>query len=268
MLDLFRWNETQIFTFFFVLVRVTSLVFFLPIFGDKTIPSVVKVMFGLSFSTVVFGVAWAQGVHVDPAVMESTSKTVWAVASDLGFGMMVGFVARWIFDAVQFAGHFAGTSMGFSMASVLDPHNDTQTIALAELQYIMSALLFLSMDGHHIYLTAILGSLKLVPLAGVNMLANGDAVVHYLIQMTSEVLVLGLKLAAPVMVVLLLINLTFGILARAVPQMNVLAVSFSVNIVIGLFIALVSFPGFANMVSSTFDSYTPELFRFMRLFHG
>lgn len=268
MLDLFRWNETQIFSFFFVLVRVSSMLLFLPIFGDRSIPPSVKILFGLAFSCVAYPIAMARGIQVDMSVLDSTMKTAWAVMSELGFGMMVGFVGRWIFDAVQFAGHFASTSMGFSMASVLDPHTETQTMAYAELQYVMAALLFLGLDGHHIYLAATLDSFKIVPLGGANLLANGDSVAQYMISMSAEVIMLGIKLSAPVLVVLLLINMTFGILARAVPQMNVLAVSFSVNIVIGLFVALVSFPGFVNMVTSAFDAYTPELTRFMRLFRG
>ena len=266
--SLFNWNELQIYTFFFVLVRVTSLLAFLPIFGDRTIPGTVKILFGLSFAFVVYPVAWSRGVRVDMAVLESTSRTVWAIFSDMAFGMMVGFVARWIFDAAQFAGHFAGTTMGFSMGSILDPNAETQTVALSHLQYLLTALLFLSLDGHHIYLSVILESLRLVPLAGVKLFTNSQSIVTYMIDMSAEVIVLGLKLCAPVVVVILLINLTFGILARAVPQMNILAVSFSVNIVIGLFVVLVSMPSFINMVGSAFDSYTPEIFRFMRLFGG
>jgi flagellar biosynthetic protein FliR len=262
------WSESQVIAFFFVLARVTSLLLFLPIFGDKVIPPTIKILFGLSFAVVAFPIAWAQGAHVDPSVLESTWKTAWALMSDIGFGMMVGFVARWIFDAVQTAGHFAGTAMGYSMASVLDPHTETQTIAMAELHYIIIALLFLALGGHHFYLEIILDSFRIVPLAKVNLLAQGDGVIQYLISMSAEVLTLGLKLAAPVMVVSLLINLVFGVLARAVPQMNTMAVSFTVNLVVGLIVALVSLPGFVNMVSGAFDSYTPELTRFMRLFRG
>lgn len=267
-MNIFQWNELQIYSFFFVLVRVTSLLVFLPIFGDRTIPPLVKIFFGVTLSSVVFPFVYAAGHRIDLAVIESDSKAVWAVCCEVGFGMMVGFVARWIFDAAQFAGHFAGTAMGFSMASVLDPHTETQNTSMSEMQYILAAMLFLAMNGHHIYLQAILESFKLVHIGGVNLLANGDSVIQYLIQMTAEVLALGLKLSAPVVVVLLLLNLTFGIVARTVPQLNVFVVSFTINIIVGLLAALISAPGFTNMIASAFDAYTPELFKFMRLFHG
>lgn len=271
MPNIFQWNEAQIYSFFFTLVRVTSLMVFLPIFGDRVVPNTVKVLFGLAFAFIAFPLIWAQGGQygrVDPAIVASTSKTLWALVCDMGFGMMIGLAARWVFDAVQFAGHFAGTTVGFSIATVLDPHSESQTIALSELQYMLAVLLFLSMDGHHIYLSSILASFKVVPLGGADLLANGDGVVQYLIHMTGEVLILGFKLSAPVVVVVLIVNLTFGMLARAVPQMNVMAVSFTANIVVGLFVVLVSLPGFVNMVGGALDAYAPELVRFMRLFHG
>lgn len=247
---------------------MTSLIIFLPIFGDKIIPQTVKILFGLSFSIIAYPMLMAEGSSLHPEIMSSIAKTIWALCCELGFGMMLGFVARWIFDAVQFAGHFAGTSIGFSMASVLDPHSETQTIAFAELQYVLVALLFLSLDGHHIYLATILQSFKVVAIGGANLLANGDSIVQYLIHMSAEVITLGLKLSAPVMVVVLLLNASFGIMTRAVPQMNVMTVSFAANILVGLGVAIVTLPGFVNMVGAAFDSYTPELIKFMRLFNG
>ncbi len=244
------------------------MIFFLPIFGDRAVPSTVKILFGLSFSIVAYPMLRGGGLLVSEEVMSSTSKTAWAVCCEIMFGTMVAFVARWIFDAVQFAGHFIGTSIGYSMASVLDPHTETQTIALAELQYILIALLFLSLNGHHIYLASILQSFRIVPLGGANLLAHGDSVVQYLIHMTAEVISLGLKLSAPVLVVSLIINLTFGVLSRAVPQMNVMAVSFTANILVGLIVVIVSLPGFINMVGGAFDIYGSELVRFMSLFSG
>ncbi|MEW6056951.1 MAG: flagellar biosynthetic protein FliR [Bdellovibrionota bacterium] len=267
-MNFLRWNEIQVLTFFFVLVRVSSMLAFLPLLGDRTIPANIKILFGLALSFVVFPLLWSGGVRVDYKVFNSTSQTIWVITSEVSFGILVGFVSRWIFDAVQVAGHVAGTSIGFSMASVLDPHTETQNIALAELQYILVALLFLSMDGHHVFLSAILKSFEVAPLAAINFFANTESVAQYLIQMSAEVLLLGVKLCAPILVVILLLNLAMGIMARAVPHMNVLAVSFSVNILVGLLVVLVSLPGFLSLVGSTFDVYMPELFRFMRLFGG
>ena len=268
MLNIFEWNEPQIFTFFFVLIRVTSLIVVLPLFGDKTVPPMVKLFFALSFSFVAFPVAWGQGVRVPRELFDAPMRLTIAIVSDICFGLALGFVARWIFEAIHVAGYVAGTSMGFSMASVLDPHSETQAIAVAELQYIFSALLFLSLEGHHIYLKVIIDSFATLGPGAINLGAVSGDLSKYMIEMTAGVLGLGLKLAAPVLVVILLVNLIFGIMTRAVPQMNVMAVSFTANIMIGLFVSLVSFPGFLNMLGGAFENQASELLRFVRLFGG
>ncbi len=260
------WTEIQIFTFFFLFVRVTSLVFFLPLLGDRTIPVIVKILFGLALAFVTFPIAWNQGVRVNVEITQSVLGTLWAVGSEVCFGMMVGFVARWIFDAVQFAGYFAGTSIGFSIATVFDPHAETETISLAELKYVLAALLFLALDGHHVYITNIVKSFELAPLTKVSFLNQGDTIVSYLILLTSQVILLGVKLCIPVIAVIFLVNITFSLIARVVPQVNILAVSFTANIVAGLFIVFVSLPSFHSLLEGTFDVYAPELLRFMKLF--
>lgn len=267
-MNLFQWNEPQIYTFFFVFIRVTGLILFLPIFGDRNVPSVIKILFGLSLSFVAFPLVWQKGIFVNPGISDSVSRTVLAVFSDAVMGMMTGFVARWVFDAVQFAGHFAGTTMGFSIATVLDPHTESQNIAVAELQYILAVFIFFSMNGHHIYLRAILGSFEVIPPAGVDLFTKSSEIVRYLIDMTGAVISLGVRLAAPIVVVVFLMNMAFGIMARAVPQMNVLVVSFAANIILGFFVLLVTLPGFTNSVQANMDQYTPELLKFMKLFGG
>ncbi len=265
-MNFLQWNEVQLITFFHVLVRVTSFVMLLPMLGDKAIPPIVKILFGFALACVLHPMLWGQGLRVPVSILNSPNQLIGSVISEVVFGAFVGFVGRWIFDAVQFAGHFAGTAMGFSMASVMDPHTETQTISFAELQYVMAALLFLAMNGHHMYLRALVESFQAVPLASPKILTVNQNVFDYLIHMSSEVLALGFKLSAPVVVVIFIVNMTFGILARAVPQLNLLVVSFASNIIIGMIIAFISIPSFMGMVNNAFDVYTPELFNFINLF--
>ena len=141
-------------------------------------------------------------------------------------------------------------------------------IPIAELQYILAAFLLLGLDGHHLYLMTLIHSFKTLPLGEISIFANSESVIQYLIQMSAEVLSLGLRLSAPVLIVILLSNLGFSILARAVSQMNVLVITFTANLAIGVVILFVSLPGFINLVDLAFESYTPEIIRFMRLLHG
>ena len=260
------WSEQQLFTFFFIFVRIASIFLFLPIFGDRMVPASVKALLCIALAWICFPVLWMRGLRVAPLAYESNLGIIVSIAQETMMGALIGFVSRWIFDTAQFAGQVAGISMGFSMASVLDPHTESQTVALAELKYILAVMLFLSMNGHHLYLTTITESFRLVPLGAAHWFDRDAQIIKFLITMTSQVLLLSLKLAAPVVVVLLLVNVAFGMASRAVPQMNVFAVSFGANIIVGLFVVLINLPGFTNSVSDFFESYTPELLKFIGLF--
>lgn len=265
-MNLFNWPESQYVAFFFVLVRVSTIVFLMPILGDRAVPAVVKIFFSLSLSIVIFPMLQAANTQVPASVMASSEKLVWGVCCEFIFGAIFGLVSRWIFDAVQFAGHFIGTTVGFSMASVFDPSTEHQTLAIAELQYAIAVLIFLALDGHHLLLSSMIDSFKTVKLGAPDLLTHASGITDYLILMTSEVIRLGVRLAAPVIAVVFILNLAFGLLSRAVPQLNALTVSFAVNICVGLTVVLVTTPGFMNLVSTAFDSYMPEFNRFLALF--
>ncbi len=261
-------DEWQIYSFFFVFIRVCSILFFLPLFGDRTIAVSIKILFGFALSVMVYPVLGAGILSIPALAMQSASHTILAVISEVLLGILIGFVSRWVFDAVQFAGHFIGTSIGFSMASVLDPHSETQTISIAELHYILAALLFLAFDGHHIFFTAILDSFEKIPMGRFTLFGRAEEIVKYLMEMSAHVISLGVRLAAPSIVVILLTNLTFSVLAKAVSQMNLLVLTFTANVLIGVIVVLVSLPGFLNVVENAFTAYTPEIFKFMRLLGG
>jgi flagellar biosynthetic protein FliR len=259
-------HELKIYLFFLTFLRITSLMFQFPVLGEKTVPGIVKILLGLCLTVVLFPVVQAIPNKIKLETFSSTSAMIELIFLEIVFGLFIGFVSHWIFDAATFAGQFVSTTMGFSMASVLDPHQEIQTTPFAELQSALVMLLFLSMDGHYVLLRAISDSFQILPLGGLDFTKNSAETIQYLIGMSAEVLKLGIKMAAPILVVLLLVNLTFGILARAVPQINVLTVSFAANIIVGLFIAMVSLPGFANLVETSFENYSPEILRIMKVF--
>jgi flagellar biosynthetic protein FliR len=266
MWNFIPWNEIQIFTFFFTLLRVTSVLIFAPIFGDKAVPPLVKILFGVALSAVIFPFNWASGIRIDSAVINSPTKILFSCFVEITFGVMLGFVAKWIFDAVLVAGNFLGNAIGFSMASILDPHSEQQTTAISEFHYIIAALLFLSFNGHHIYLDALMSSFKFIKIGSLSLFQENTSLFDFLLAMTNQVIVIGLKLSMPVTIVILVMNLTYGVLARAVPQVNALVLSFASNVLIGLLVVVVSLPAFTSMLDTMFDSYQLTLLKFIQLF--
>ncbi len=267
-MNILQWNEEQIFTFFLIFIRVSSLLIFMPIFGERAVLPTVKALLCVSISWVLFPFIWNTGVRASMPIFSTASGLLVVIAKEVSFGAAVGYVCRWIFDASTFAGQLIATSMGLSMASVIDPSTESQTMALSEIKHILALLLFLAADGHLLLLKIVTASFDVVPLDRLDWFAQGGSMFKFLTTMTSEILSTAVKIAAPVVAVVFVVNITFGLVSKAVPQMNVFAVSFGANILVGLFVAFLTIPSFTNVISSALDSYAPMVLTFMGFFRG
>lgn len=267
-MGLFNWTESQYFLFYFVFVRVSALLVFLPLLGDRMIPAQLKALFALALAYILTPLVFSQGIKIMPQMTQNSASLIYFTLLEAFLGILIGYVARWVFDAIQFAGHFISSIMGFSSASLFDPNQETQVTAISELTYLLTALLFLALDGHHLYLKILFQSFEMLPLGKFHFYLDDPRVLKELLAITANVIELACKFSAPMIIVTFLMNFTFGILSKAVPQLNVLAISFGANICIGLAVLLLSLPHFTAQVNSTFDVYLPSLFHWMRTLGG
>lgn len=164
------------------------------------------------------------------------------VVSELLLGLLLGLVARLIFTAVEFGATVIGFQMGFAAANIFDPQNERQLALISQFQNVFAILIFLAINGHHIFLQTAVLSYEILPPGGISF--SGEAV-PYLMQLTSHMFTIGVQFSAPVITVLLLSGLILGILSRVFPQLNVFLLSFPINIgtafiVIALTLNLVS----------------------------
>lgn len=250
MNSLFQFNEEEIVTFFAVLIRFSILLAVLPITGDRMVPAPVKVLLGLGVTACLFPALVRNGL-VNPAL-----SSVWAarasslagtVAIEIITALLLGFVARLAFDVLQFGGNAVGTFMGFASASLYDPHQETQSQVVAEIQVALAMLVFLAVDGHHLMLRAALGSFELVGLGQAQF--NGE-VMKRLIELSGGVLKYGIQLSAPVAISLFAVNVAFGVMSKAMPQINVLVLSFAVSAMVGLVVLFISLPQFQSAAAN------------------
>lgn len=251
-MSLFNLDMNEVMTFFAVLVRFSVLFSVLPFFGDRMVPGPVKILMSLLLSILLFPALRGSGyVKIADARIWSatTSGLVGTLALEVMFGLALGYVARLIFDAILIGGNLVGNFMGYSAATTYDPHQESQTEVIAHLQTTLAMLLFLTLDGHHLLLRAVVDSYKFV---GIGRIAFSEVFAQKLIQMTGNVFEFGVRLSAPVALGLFTVNLIFGIISRALPAMNVLVLSFAVNAFVGFFVLWVSLYEFSDSVTGLF----------------
>jgi flagellar biosynthetic protein FliR len=227
-MELLNFSPEQYEVFVLILIRVSVLLLLFPIFDSPLFPRVVKLSLALALTLALFPV-----VAVDPARFPRHVVDLLVLGiSELFVGMVLGLAVRFFFAAVQLAGQMVGFQMGFSIINVLDPQTGGQVSIIDQIGLMVVMLLFLSLNGHHVLITALAESFRILA-PGVLNLQKGC--LSLMLASAGNMFALGIKIGAPAIVALLFTDAAFGICARFVPQMNILIAGFPIKIVVGLF---------------------------------
>jgi flagellar biosynthetic protein FliR len=168
-----------------------------------------------------------------PPFPATWSAGVFLVVREFLVGLGCGLVFRFLFAGVQMAGNLVAIQMGFGMATLLDPQTQAQNTLLAEMLVLLATLIFLTMNGHHVLLRLLARSYQEVPLETSISLPGG--LFTYVPSLGCLMYNLAVQLLAPVLALLFLTQLALGLVARAVPQIQVMIVGFPLTIALGLF---------------------------------
>jgi flagellar biosynthetic protein FliR len=243
----------QLLGFVMVLTRISAFFMVLPIFGWTVLPLRVKVAIAVLIA-IFFSVATPAGNGLrDVSIFEG----MFLVANEAVYGLALGLVFVILFGVVRFAGQIIERQMGFAMAEILDPFSDESEQPLASLLEMIFMVLFLSANGHHLFLLAVSRSYEVFPAGSIPTAA---ALAVGMIKATSSMLVAGLKLAAPIMAALLLLMVVLAILTRVVPEMNVLFISFPLSVGLGLIMVVFFLPfinGFVTELAELMGKLVP-----------
>jgi flagellar biosynthetic protein FliR len=225
-------------TFLVVTSRIAGFIGAIPVISSAQTPGRIKTAMVIAISLALFPVM-ADAV---PKVSFAPLPFLLLMISELLLGLLLGLVARLIFTAVEFGATVIGFQMGFAAANVFDPQSERQVALISQFQNIFAILIFLAINGHHLFLQTAVRSYELLPPGQLDF--SGQAV-PFLMELTSHMFAIGVQFSAPVLAVLLLSGLILGVLARVFPQLNVFLLSFPINIgtafiVIALTLGMVS----------------------------
>jgi len=259
--DFFDFTLMDIYQVLLVMFRTGALLMTVPVFGHVSIPRVLRLWLIIILTVLIFPSGVTTGV--DPPATVTNLAIV--ILSELAVGFLMGFATVIIFSAVQFAGHIIGLQMGLAVATVMDPMSAGQISIIGQFYYLFSLLIFLLINGHHMIVEALVKSFEMVPLGGAVFVPELGT---FFIDLSFMVFVVGVKLAAPVIITLYIINAVLGIVARTVPQMNVFIVGFPLAIGVGLALIGLSFPFFYMLLNKVFLGLEPDLITIIRMLRG
>ncbi len=211
-----------------VLVFLRTGAFFLgiPLFAGKLIPVKVRTAFGLLFSILINPL-----VPANLQLADHFAGAILLSLNEICIGLLLAMTVRMIFFAVELAGHLISYEIGLMASNSVNPLLGSTDSTITTLLYYFSLLIFFVAGIHYDVLKAFILSFEILPIGSYFLSAN--PMVEYAREV-SNVFVIGTLIAAPFIALNFMINISFAVLGKAVPKMNVFMTSFSIRILSGL----------------------------------
>ena len=225
----------QFVVFVLVFLRVASLIVAAPFTGHVTVPAQVKVGLSIFLAYVLLPIVGRQPVAED---LKLAGFVVLAL-KEVFIGLTIGFVTGLLFLGLQYSGELMAFVMGLSIANIFDPENAQSTPVIGELMYLMGVLVFLAINGHHFILETLVYTFRVMPLGAV---AVGQPAADRMIAIAGSLFVVGVKLAAPVLIAIFLTMVALAIMSRVMPQANIFVISMPITIGVGFVVLMASAP--------------------------
>lgn len=245
--------------FIMVLLRVSAIITTMPVISESTVPAKVKAALSIIIAIIIFPLVAPQMPSVKHLHF---IEMIFLMIGEAMIGLTIGFVARLVFAAIQVAGDIIGFQMGFAIANVIDPMSYQQVSIITELQYLVAMLLFFTVNAHHLFFQAIIQSYTLI--APLSFHFSGQ-LMQFIFSISKDMFVIALKLAAPIMAVMIFTNVALGVVARTVPQMNIFIVGFPLQISLGLIFLGITTPLFIRITQGIFRGLEGKIITMMRL---
>lgn len=234
MLDFLPYiTNANVMAFLMLLLRFGGILAFFPFFDNQILP--VSVRAALAFVLAV--VFMPMVTHI----VSYPSLTAFMIGGlfEILLGFTCGLVLQIIFSSIVFAGDLASFSMGLTMASAYDPMSGTTKPIVSQVVVFLSILMALHFNFHYLLLDIIARTLNDTPLGGFML---SDNIVAYFTKSFANMILIGFSMAFPIIAVLLLTDIIFGMIMKTHPQFNLLVIGFPVKIGVALVILAIIVP--------------------------
>ena len=213
-----------------ILIRITAFIVLCPGFSFKGIPNIFKIALSFGFSIIVYLTT------PDVPIISDLLYFFILVIKETLFGLTIGYVTQLIYGIMEIAGQLIDFQVGFSMASVYDPSLGRNASNYGKMYYWLSICVFFLLDMHHKIIETLIKSFEYIPITTVGF--DGFGVLS-VITLFSKVFELAVNLAAPMIIVVLVIDAVLGIISKTVPQINVLMLGMPIKSMMSFILTMI-----------------------------
>jgi flagellar biosynthetic protein FliR len=245
-------NADSLLLFLPAFARISGLLAAAPIFKQVQLPTTLKVAIALSMTVAL----WPLLSAGTPPAISGLWGLTYLVGTELVLGLFMGMVATILFVGVEYAGQMIGQAIGLAMAEMLDPVFDAQVSILSRVYGLFALAVFFASNAHHILIRVVFDSFGVVPVGAVTLASIAPT---QLVDLGSEIFLTGIRIAAPILGVMLVTEIGMGFVVRTVPQMNIFIVGFPLKIGMGFFLVGFTMPLVVRVLEGLFLRMDREL---------
>lgn len=229
-----------------IFIRVAVMLVFIPFIGARMTPVMTRV-----------GVALALTLLLLPVVEVKADNPVKAIFEAFFIGLAMGLSARIILAAVEMAAQLMSIEMGLGVAAIFNPQFGEVLGPLSLFFSLVAMGIFFILDMHHYFIEGLVRSFEITDI-------KYNGVFNSILKLNSLLFPLAFKIAAPVIIVQVIINLGMGFLSRAIPQANIFFISFPLLILLGLLFIALSMPFIFIVIKKSFVHVKDAIMVFTR----
>lgn len=206
-------------------LRIGAFLMVMPLIGGSFVPMRARLLVAVALTIVL-----APVIPIMPSLDVLSVAGLVTITQEIGIGAALGFLVQLVFDAIALAGQVIGMSMGLGFAQFLDRARGVNVPVLGQLFLLLGMLIFLSLDGHLALIQLLAESFYAWP---ISLGGLTTPILAEILIWTGQMFVFAVKIALPAITSILVVNLSFGVMSRAAPTLNLFAVGFPVSMLLG-----------------------------------
>ncbi len=261
-MDLIQFFEQYFAIAVLVFARISGIFLSAPIFSSKNIPTRVKMLFTFFLTLIIVPlIAQKQLMGVPTAFL----PYVYSIIVELIIGASIGLVMEIFFAMIQVAGQMLDTQIGFGIVNVVDPQSGIQVPLLGNFIQLFFIIVFLATDMHHLFLLSVVDSFEMI---AVNKAVVQAPIALFVLDLLADMFVAAFKIALPIIMTTVLVDVSMGMLARTMPQMNVFVVGIPLKLAVGIFMLSVVLPTYIYILKVACRGLFSNINKLLAIFAG
>lgn len=243
--------------FLLVFIRLLSFLIASPFFALPGLPALAKLGLSFCLAVIIYPVLPVTQVEITGGLI----GYILALTKETGVGLLLGILVSIVFNSIRNAGQYMDFQMGFALANVIDPLSGAQVTILGRFMNFLGLVFFLNIDGHHRLINALVQSYQLVPLT---MASFNYALGLIAAKAFAGMVLIAAQISAPLLAVIIIVDLALGFVAKAAPQINVFLLGFPLKILAGLFMLFILLPFLATPLARVFLLMEKNMYYLLR----